>query len=33
MFYNVLEYGWNRRTPANALYLWDIFADEDMENV
>jgi len=24
MVYNVLEYGLNRRTPANALYLWDI---------
>ena len=27
MVYNVLEYGLNRRTPANALYLWDIFAE------
>jgi len=27
MVYYVLEYGLNRRTPAKALYLWDIFAD------
>jgi len=27
MVYNVLEYGLNQRTPANALYLWDIFAE------